>query len=576
MQVDFHGAGVPLCKTFLANETRPYPLAKKLTTYRESVNNLQEYADAIRKHAALGHWLYKGATTKELNNESRKGLTDIAAPTRILVLDIDGLSLDIPGMIIKGAFNADKLKTVAEAIVNNITGLSNVSYVACASSSCGLVDDARLHLHFFLDAPVAPKSLKMWLQELNLSVFSAKLKLNPSGASLKWIVDPCLADNSRGIFIAPPKFEGVENPFADNADRVIYVKKSRETAYIADQIANIDPEQLHQKTEQRIDELYKSEGLKREKPKLRSMQFNGQPTEVVDNPKRISMHYSYHNDRFAYYNIGPHGDSNAYYVYLDNPTVVFNFKGEEPFMFAAADKATYEEHCERFKNATIKSPTVVKRPLAFLEDGTNYLLLLHSQEENAIVAEEITRDKTKAELWFNNYGFALPEAVPPAQRRFNPTTNQVFQKDPTNGYTYVNTFRPSKYMKETYESPVPGVSYENATLLQYACPTLYKIIHHMLGCDDKTICHFLNWFAFIFQRRIKPETCWVLQGTQGTGKGAFYRNVCRPLWGEKYAFEKQLQNFEDDKNGWEQYAMLVLIDEVNMKHSRSDKSSKHC
>lgn len=570
MEIVFLQALKPLHKVYSAAGAETYPLVKNFTSFHVDVSSLEQYADAIREHAVQGHCLYKGLLKQHLDNESRKDKTDTLADTRLLILDIDGLNVDVPGL--KGKFSPEKLKTVAESVISQIPKLANVSYVACASSSCGLVDSVRLHLHFFLDGYVAPKSLKEWIRSVNLDFFEDKLRMSPHGKSLKWVVDPCLAENSRIVYIAPPEFrDGIENPFNSPADRVIYVKKDTEFASISSDISLTDPERVAQKTHEVLKRLHKEKGIRLEKATYSTLGN----TQVINNPNRMSMRYAYHNDKFCYYNVGPTGDSNAYYVFLDNPTVVHNFKGEDPFLFAVADPDTYKEHQERFKDRKPADGSKFSSiPLVFLEQGNSFLLTLYSPKEKAIIVEETTNDKSKAELWFNHYGRALPEQIPLGERKFDPTSNDVFVVDSASNYTYINAFRPTEYMRTKYQTPVPGVDYNNGWILQFLCPTIYKIIAHMLAYDDQTICHFLNWFAYIFQNRKKAETCWVLQGTQGTGKGAFYRNVCRPLWGENYAFEKQLQNFEDEKNGWERYALLVLIDEVNMKTLKEGKKTE--
>lgn len=566
MDVVFLEARMPLRKSFTPTGVTSYPLAKEVTSHHEKVTNLHEYADKLREHAKFGRCLYKGLLKRPLTQESRKGETDTTAGTRLLILDIDGLPLDVPGL--KGAFNQDKLRVISEKIVNQIPALQHVSYVACASSSCGTVESARLHLHFFLDDSVPPKALKTWIQKLNLDCFNLSLKLAPHGVSLKYPVDHCLADNSRIVYIAPPAFKEVDNPFADDNDRIIVVEKQMEIAPLSSEIRNINPEQVAQELDAKITQLHESAGLRRKKLSTVSMSFNGKH-DVVSNPNQMFMRYAYHNNQFCYYNVGPTGDSNAYYVYLDNPDIVWNFKGEPPFLFREADKDAYQEHLERFKSHKPIENTAATTPVIYLEDGTNYLAMLYSKQEDAIIAEETIGDRGKLETWLANYGRAVPDMIPPAKRQFDPTSTTIFSTDEASGYTTVNTFRPTVYMKQELPEWVPNVGYRNAWMLQFICPTTYKIISHMLAYDDVTICHFLNWFAYIFQNRKKAETCWVLQGTQGTGKGAFYRNICRPLWGEQYAFEKQLQNFEDDKNGWEERAMLVLIDEVNMKTLRN-------
>jgi hypothetical protein len=74
--------------------------------------------------------------------------------------------------------------------------------------------------------------------------------------------------------------------------------------------------------------------------------------------------------------------------------------------------------------------------------------------------------------------------------------------------------------------------------------------------------HFINWLAVIWQYRIKPLTAWVLHGNEGTGKGAIFNRVIRPLFGETNTVYKLGHELSEPYNGWLESALVVLFDEI--------------
>ena len=52
-----------------------------------------------------------------------------------------------------------------------------------------------------------------------------QIKLSANGQSLSYILDPSVADNSKLIYIAPPKFIDVQDPI--KGSRFVFVKKDK-------------------------------------------------------------------------------------------------------------------------------------------------------------------------------------------------------------------------------------------------------------------------------------------------------------------------------------------------------------
>ena len=66
-----------------------------------------------------------------------------------------------------------------------------------------------------MDMPVYPKTLKDYLRNLNYECqfLAEQITLFANGQSLSCVLDPSVADNSKLIYIAPPKFTIVEDPY---------------------------------------------------------------------------------------------------------------------------------------------------------------------------------------------------------------------------------------------------------------------------------------------------------------------------------------------------------------------------
>jgi hypothetical protein len=117
---------------------------------------------------------------------------------------------------------------------------------------------------------------------------------------------------------------------------------------------------------------------------------------------------------------------------------------------------------------------------------------------------------------------------------------------------FCNKWEPTEYLKNAMRTTA-GV-YEMP-------PTISRVIRHVLGDDEECFKHFMNWLAFIFQRREKTTTAWVLSGIQGTGKGVLFSKILRPLFGAKYCVQKQLGALEDKFNADMEMALIYNFDE---------------
>lgn len=583
--VSAHSKIGPMRKTIgLADgSSRSYPLAAKLTSYEAELDieedGLEGYRKLLLENAKYGRALYKGLFTRPLTHESRRNMTDPDARTSFLVLDVDGLKIDGE---LKTRYRRADVEQVAESVIAMLPEqLHDVSYVAMASSSFGLnKDEVSVHIHFLLKSEVSHRSLKEWLTSLNYTQLDIhrRLKLTKTKTRLKSVIDPCLAEPARLIYIAPPSFgPKVNNPFTNDDERFVVVDKGEKLLDLAPLLENVHDhlDAIIQIRDARIKELQREAGITRHKPKFTRINVDGRSMNVMANPPSVRMEFAYEDDEFVRYNVGG-SKNNAYWVARSNPEVVRCFVPDEPaFLFKGADPEVYARHVEKYGEAyeAVKDEEGVFRKVQrtmFIDQVTDaYVTMEYDRENDEVVELKDRRNSQVAEEWMKHYGQLVPDPVPAVHVTLDP--NREGAKFSVGDKDYVNRFKPSIYMRDKTEHLYPEtLTYGNAWLMHLECPVISEIILNMLGDDMDCFEHFVNWFAFIMQKRDKTQTAWLVHGAEGTGKGLLFKAVLRPLIGSQYVAQNTLQGIADDQfNGWMEDLMLLMVDEFNMRGASS-------
>lgn len=552
-----------------------FPQAATFVTHTHEVTDIDQYFSVIRDGAHRGFCLLKGVANRELHEySSRRGLADRDAKTELLILDIDGLPYSFEErskMTQKDVFRA------AETIICHLPDIFHkVSYVAIASSNFGRKPGLRLHLHFLLSAPTDPALLKKLIMYLNLecTFFSEHLRLSNSGRQLKYVVDPCVADNSRLIYIAPPEFSvPSENPFACDSERFCKVNRIEERLDIGALKSVLSNYPIERAKQDRLKALCKKSDIDYVEAKFKSHLHAGRQIRVLNNPEFVQMEIAEVSELFVRYNVNG-GDSNAYWVWMEDPEVVYSFKPDEhPFLFKAANPEVYKEHCKRFRREIEKAAAVENgvgqkvMPLVVFNRNADAYFTVEYDPFNDVVWSLCSNHKSNAENWLKDLGFSMPNPVPAYSIVFDPT--KAFGHDAER--QILNTFRPSNLITHAPMfdgDPLKFVNIED--WMEANTPICYAIISNMVGDDSLCFAHFMNWFAFIVQRREKPETAWVVHGVEGTGKGLFIKRIAKPILGPDYVVEKKLSDMAEDKyNGYLEEALLVFVDEFNVNGTRS-------
>lgn len=586
MKITFLEAKMALAKQFGVYDEesgqkvdKAYPKAAKFITHTHEVDTIDEYHRVLSDAAKKWYGLLKGKALRELESfTDRKGLTERSDKTKLLILDVDGLEWPAIG---NGKLSRQDVIIAAEKLVQMLpTEFSKSSYVAVASSNFGRKAGLRLHLHFILENEIQPDVLRGVITMLNFDIeyVNKNLSLTPSGRQIKYSIDPCIADNGRIVYIAPPIFGDVDdNPFATDADRIVPVYRASNTLDITDLIKAYSVELVEKTKEKRLRQLYAAAGIEFTKAKTVVVSHRGQSVRVLQNPEQVAMEIAEITEQYVRYNVNG-GDSNAYWVWMDNPEIVYSFKPDElPFRFKVADNEAYTQHLERFGKQIEKAAAKENDdgykvvPMMVFDRSANAIITVEYDPFEDVVRSHYINSKEHAENWMVDKGALVPDPIPTYSVAFNPTSNVGHDAAKRS----LNTYLPSKVSREAPQFLGDALGFGEAfDWMVMHTPTCAKIIGNMVGDDPMCFEQFINWFAFMVQRREKPETAWVVHGVEGTGKGLFIKRIAKPILGSDYVIEKKLSDISDDKyNGYMEECLLLFVDEFNMNASTSAKAT---
>ena len=562
MKITFLKAKKPLVKEITSEESKPYPLVKNFTSYEEKITidkkGLTKLFRVMSTAAEQGHCMHKGPLKRPLIDESRALMSDRSAPTQLLVLDIDGLRAT-PG---------DDLQAMADRIVLQLPELfHDCSYIVQASASLGIKKNSvSLHLFFLMDMLVHPKTLKDLIRMINYECefLAEQITLSANGQSLSCVLDPSVADNSKLIYLAPPKFTGVKDPYPEN--RFVKVDRRQAVLDISSSLIGVNPEKVHTLGLQIKDNLRKKSNLPKRVGKLSTVNVAGESHEVLQNPDKMTIQISRVSEPFVNCNVNG-GDSGGYYFILTNPHYMYNFKGEPIWEIEKADADFYRSIFEIFGDK-IDADTK-KKPVVLRDFYTDTFYNGVYDETKQQFSEDYPlppTNKNSLNDFLKSHGRAALDYVPDARVVFDPSSDKGIDLD-TVPYS-VNLFRKTPYMLQPQEN-VKELSYGEAIQVAKICPNFYNLTMHILGDGKPEFEHFMNWLAYIYQNKRKAMTAWIFTGVPGTGKGLFTHKILKPLFGEQQTPMRSLENIEEQYNLYMRTALFLIVDEFRMADSGS-------
>ena len=421
-----------------------------------------------------------------------------------------------------------------------------------------------MHLFFLLKDPVHPKVLKEWLRTLNYEVdfLANQLNLSANGQSIAYPLDVSLAENSRLIYIAPPKFIGIQDPIA--GERFVVIKRSSPTVDIAPLIKDVNPEKVYRIGIQIKDGLRKKAGLTKKTEKITTVNVRGESQEVLQNPDKMTIEICRISEPYVNCNING-GDSGAYYFILSNPHYMYNFKGEPVFEIQKADPEFFKSIFERFADKIDGGKEVNPVILRDYYTDTFYNGIFDKQKKQFTDDFPLTpTQKSSLEGFMRTHNRPMPDFVPDAQVIFDPSSDKGIQMEAAP--YYVNLYRKTPYMLNANQD-VPECTYGEAGQFIKYIPNTFNLIKYILGNGVTETEHFINWLAYIYQKKCKTMTAWILTGVPGTGKGLFVHKVLKNLFGESQVPMRSLENIEEQFNLYMRTALFLAIDEFRMGDS---------
>jgi hypothetical protein len=521
--------GTPLSKKFVATPQGitkdTYPLVSNFVSFSIEVETLDEFLQVLEIHAEQQHCLLKGLLDKPLNGESRAQHTNSVAPTKWVCLDLD----------------TDKGFSNVDAFLASI-GIFGTSYILHHSASAGITSDIglRTHVYMMLSEPITPPLLKDWLRHLNLNTpeLFQQLQLTANGMSLRWPLDTTTCQNDKLIFIAPPTLEGLSDPIEKRFE--IHHKQS---PHLTIDLSTINSAQITARTQGAVNDLRMLAGYPRRKARY------APSTHVLLNPEQATVTGERHARGFVYLNLNG-GDSWGYYYPEDNPTILYNFKGE-PNVRLQDIAPDYWQNLPQHRALQPVDHNTTRFIVRDNRSDSYYTCIWHPNDEYM----ELNRAQ-RAHLadFMAHHGDDMPDAVPEWEITFDPTTTEVYKPE----QRWINTYRPTKYIKEPL-SASPSIP-----------PIISMILNSLCADDAKFKAHFLNWLAYIFQTRKKTKTAFLFHGVEGTGKGLLYQQVLSPLFGSEHTTLITTDTLQDRFNGWAHRKIFVCVDEfaVEAKDSR--------
>ena len=149
-----------------------------------------------------------------------------------------------------------------------------------------------------------------------------------------------------------------------------------------------------------------------------------------------------------------------------------------------------------------------------------------------------------------------PKAYPRARYELVFNSDNIVDYD--NGY--VNKYIPPKVLI----NPVPNNN--SGEMPKY----IGHLIDHVFAHDKIVMDHFINDFAYFIQYRQKMTTAYLLQGTEGTGKGVLMSLVIQEIFGHRYCSQTDQDAFGGQFNSFLTDNVFVLVNEVSGNFASSD------
>ncbi|MCT7573126.1 primase-helicase family protein [Aliarcobacter butzleri] len=145
---------------------------------------------------------------------------------------------------------------------------------------------------------------------------------------------------------------------------------------------------------------------------------------------------------------------------------------------------------------------------------------------------------------------------------FDPFSKEEFIEQDNRTYK-LNNFKPSVYMLLEHEL-------NQELIFNLENSAIGKLILHLVNNNINRLYFVANWLSFFFQGFKKSQVALVLLGEQGAGKGIFFNEVIKPLFGEDFVKTINDKSLNTNyKGSLVENTLFFNLDEISAKNSSS-------
>jgi hypothetical protein len=384
------------------------------------------------------------------------------------------------------------------------------------------------------------------------------ITLSATGTHLSWPLDITTCQNDKLLFIAPPVLgKGVFSTIKDYERYQLVVKKLQ--VLPIERIAQLDQNTMRAQAQVLKNKLRDLRAL----PKLRNTPPKQEGDHyIVANPGEAVITGMREGPEFTYMNLN-NGDSWSYWHPNDDYEYIHCFKHPDEWFKTEHLLPGYYAEKERERISLEVTPTEQGDHIITIRDfrsstywngvwnPSTYTMDLH-MASNVKMLDDFREQYSRRPLDF----------IPTWNIMFDPHNDKVYDAE----NRVINTYIPSELMRTAYKKPG---SLRN-------CPMTVKTFCHAFNCtqDSEEFEHLMNWFAVIYQKRIKTQTVWVVSGIDGTGKGVISNEIIGPTLGKEYVAHHDGAILEEQYNGWIENKLFVSLNEVDITNSAQSKKIK--
>ena len=326
----------PEVKALSKTPNVPFRVSSQETEY----TNLKELAPLLQEVADSNDVILVGQFKKKLVKESRSKKTKSIEPNTMLIIDVDKyqMNVDLPVQ--------DLPKEFVKLLPDYFHG---VDFIFQYSASYYTTANPHLlsgHLFFQLDKALAPNLKKQFLTSLNfIEPFNSQLTLSGTQRNLHYVIDPVLGENSRIVYIAPPRNLPKDHVIVIDKHNLTHITFHAGTPSPNSTLTiptSLNVEKIKQTRDQRIKELRTVLELSNRPHLFKTKTHALYNIEVLSSPGGGSLTLVDMDDTYIRMNLN-NGDSNSYWTYKATPEIVQCFKSEDAFYMKDVDPELYKE-----------------------------------------------------------------------------------------------------------------------------------------------------------------------------------------------------------------------------------------